>query len=316
MYHHPTKTSAQSSSSGRQQLDAIRRTGNQTTAGADALLNATSTRVAVPAHEQQQRQQPETQPKMTAAVLALCLSVGSVTYTVLSVLPYSGYMALHLMDKKTSKDNNPDTAAATGIALTTDTIGWYAGILSSAWHVGSACSASAWSRAADRYGRMTTLSLALVWSSLFSLAFGLASSSTAAPSSAFWLAVTWRFCGGLTGGGVIGIAKTLALETSPTKAQEAYVMKHLLKMWGWGYLIAPAVGGMLAEPLQQYSELHWDTDVWYVRLIQQFPFLLPNLISVGVGALALVAVAAFVTETLPKNTVRPLHNVPSDLWAH
>lgn len=224
---------------------------------------------------------------------ALCLAVLTVSYMLVSLFPYAAFMAIQL---------RPD------VNLDGENAGAYAGVIAGAFMIGRTLSSYAWGQAADTYGRVTCLSASLILSSLFSLAFGL--------STSFREAQLWRFLLGFANG-ILPISKTAVAELAGGDEElETRGMGLVLGMWGWGFLVAAASSGALAEPLKQYPDVHWlqNESRWYYRILEKFPFLLPNLVGTVFGLVALVAVNLFVTETLPKQSIRPLHHIPSYLW--
>lgn len=235
---------------------------------------------------------PPSVTEHTRSTLALSGSVFTVAYLLISVFPYAGFMAIQLLPEKLNEEN----------------AGLYAGLLASAFMVGRALSSYAWGQAADRYGRVTCLTLSLTLSSGLSLAFGL--------STSFKMALVWRFGLGVVNG-VLPIAKTAVSELAGDNRQlETRGMGLVMGMWGWGFLVSPAISGAVAEPLKQYPHLRWlqDENQWYYAVLQKFPFLLPNLVGALMGLLAAMAVSLFVTETLPKEIARSLHQIPGSLW--
>ena len=123
----------------------------------------------------------------TRATAALSLATFYFSFLFHSVFPYSGYMSIHLLPGKLNEEN----------------AGVYAGLLSSAAMLGRCLGESRWRRVADLYGRVTSLTVSLLLTSLLSLAFGL--------SGSYWLALTWRFLLGLANG-ILPIAKTTVSE--------------------------------------------------------------------------------------------------------
>lgn len=96
-------------------------------------------------------------------------------------------MAIHLLPGKFNEEN----------------VGVYAGLLSSAALLGRGLGENRWRRVADLYGRVTSLTVSLLLTSLLSLAFGL--------SGSYWVALTWRFLLGLANG-ILPIVKTTVSE--------------------------------------------------------------------------------------------------------
>jgi len=215
---------------------------------------------------------PSTPPasSLHATTAALCFCMLTHSYLLISVFPYSGFLAMHLLDLD-------ETEAAQ-----------YAGYLASSFMVGRACSSLALGRAADRYGRTTVLCTSLLLQFVFSLWFGFVRRS-------FLMALTIRFLLGFTNG-IMQVIKTLVSEIS-SKEDEARNMTFVIGMWGWGFLVSPAVAGALAEPVRQYPDSVW---IQESNFLQAFPFVLPNLLGAGLCLFAVLAIKLFVRETLPE----------------
>jgi len=240
--------------------------------------------------------QPPTAGQHLRSTLALCLAVLSVSYALISVFPYSGYMTIQLRQDAVLNEEN---------------VGLYAGLLASSFLTGRALSsyycALWWEQAADRYGRVPCLSGCLMLSSWLALAFGV--------STSYGLALTWRFLLGLSHGGILPIAKTAVSELAlGDKTLETRGMGRLMSMWGWGFFLAPAVSGVLADPRKQYPNAGWAREGALSDLLAKFPFCLPNFVGAALGFAALIAVNVWVEETLPQRKVRSLSHVPSDIW--
>ena len=208
-------------------------------------------------------------PSLRATTAALCLGMLTHSYLLISVFPYSGFLAMHLLDLD-------ETAASQ-----------YAGFLASSFMAGRAVTSLAWGRAADWYGRTTVLYTSLLLQCLFSLAFGLVRRSFAA-------ALVVRFLLGCSNG-IMGTIKTIVSEIS-TKEEEARTMTFVIGMWGWGFLASPAVAGALAEPIRQYPNVEW---IQQQDVLRRWPFLLPNLLGAALCMIAFVLIKLFVRETLP-----------------
>jgi len=118
----------------------------------------------------------------TLSTIALCLCTLTHSYLLISVFPYSGYLAIELIPSA-----NEENA------------GSYAGLIASTFMIGRAITSYGWGKAADVYGRTTVLFASLGFSCIFSLLFGLART--------FPLALIFRFMLGL-GNGMMGTAKT------------------------------------------------------------------------------------------------------------
>lgn len=212
----------------------------------------------------------------TAAALAFTMLVQS--YLLVSVFPYSGFMAMFLIP-----------------GLNEETAGSYAGLIASSFMVGRTCSSFQWGRAADMYGRIFVIRSSLILSAVFSIFFGLAPT--------FYTALFWRFVLGLCNG-LMGPIKTLVSEVSHgDQKKETRMMALVIGMWGYGFLINPAIGGYLSDPVKQYP----DAEIVEVLepTLKSSPFLLPNVVGCLMCLIAFVLVGHFVEETLPAEKMRP-----------
>jgi MFS family permease len=122
----------------------------------------------------------------TAAIIALSLCMLSQSWLLISVYPYSGFMAIDLIPE-----------------VNEENAGSYAGMIASSFMIGRALSSYGWGKVADIYGRKFVLFASLGLSCLFSVLFGTAST--------FGSALAWRFMLGLING-IVGTAKTTTSE--------------------------------------------------------------------------------------------------------
>ena len=213
------------------------------------------------------------------AIVALCACSLCNGFLMVSVFPYSGFMVLTLLPYTT-----PETA------------GTYAGFLAASFMAGRFVTAYEWGRLADIYGRVFVLQTALVLSAVFSILFG--------TSQTYTMAIIWRCCLGMTNG-MISAIKTSALEIGHgDEAKEKRAMGLVIGVRSYSYLLGPALGGFLAEPLQQYPNASWLQNGWWAPLLQRCPFLLPNLVVALICLSASLAVTLFLEETLPASKRR------------
>ena len=88
------------------------------------------------------------------------------------------------------------------------------------------------------------------------------------------------------------------------------MMAIVLGMWGYGFLINPAISGYLSDPIKQYP------DTEFVRIfgpvLEKFPFCLPNLVGSLFCLVGYVMNHKFVEETLPEEK-RQQFRLPSIL---
>jgi MFS family permease len=216
----------------------------------------------------------DNEPSYATSTAALCICMLSHSYLLISVFPYSGFMAIDLID-----------------TVNEENAGSYAGFIASAFMIGRAVTSFGWGKAADTYGRTSVLYASLGLSCFFSILFGL--------SPSFPAALAFRFCLGLSNG-IIGTVKTVISELADGDERlEARGMNIVLGMWGWGFLISPAIAGTLAEPIRQYPDVEWLQNGMLGEILSKHPFLLPNLLGAALCLVSLVTVSLFVKETLP-----------------
>ena len=76
--------------------------------------------------------------------------------------------------------------------------------------------------------------------------------------------------------------------------------------------MSPAISGALSEPLKQYPNSEFVQE--FHSLLNPFPFILPNIVSVIFCVIAIVAIYAYVPETLSKDKLRCPSDIPNDAW--
>lgn len=218
---------------------------------------------------------PPNDRSLAWTTVALCACMFTHSYLLISVFPYSGFLAIHLL-----KIQNEDDAAK------------YAGLIASAFMAGRACTSVLWGRAADRYGRIFALYTSLLLSAVFSLLFGLTKSFTAAMIIRFLLGMS---------NGIISTVKTMVSDVCSHDVKiESRMMNIVMGMWGWGFLISPVVSGFLAEPFKQFSDKSFIADDSILsQLLHEYPFLLPNLLGTFQCLMGTILAQFFVNETLP-----------------
>jgi MFS family permease len=225
------------------------------------------------------------EPSYATSTAALCICMLAHSYLLISVFPYSGFMVIDLID-----------------TVNEENAGSYAGFIASAFMIGRATTSFAWGKAADTYGRTSVLYASLGLSCFFSILFGL--------SPSFPAALAFRFCLGLVNG-IIGTIKTVVSELADGNERlEAQGMNIVMGMWGWGFLISPAISGAFADPIRQYPDAAWlQNGTVGEKLLRRHPFLLPNLLGAALCLIALATVALFVRETLPAEKRRNISSI-------
>ncbi|KAF4990257.1 hypothetical protein FGRMN_8564 [Fusarium graminum] len=162
----------------------------------------------------------------------------------------------------------------------------YAGLLVSAYAIAEALTSMGWGVLSDRVGRKPVVLFGLVGVALSSLIFGLAKS--------YWVALLARFVGGALNGNV-SVMQTMVAEMVklPEHEPKAYAVQPFV--WTLGGIIGSAMGGFLAQPAVFYPSV-FSKD----GLFGRYPYLLPNLVSVAVVAIAVIQGLFLLEETLVK----------------
>jgi MFS family permease len=168
-------------------------------------------------------------------------------------------------------------------------VGYLAGILGSAFSLGSLCGNFIWGLLADHIGRRKVLLFGLLGTAFSAALFGI--------SPNFWTAVFARFLWGLLNGN-IGVGKTYMAEIHDD-SNSARGMAIFGVIGGLGRTVGPSIGGFLAQPADRYPSLKG-------TIFETYPFALPSVIIV-VFCLFVFGVAYFeLTETL--SSYAPLLN--------
>ena len=205
-------------------------------------------------------------------IMILSLSLLCHSYLIISVFPYSGFMAIQLIEH-----------------VNHENAGSYAGLLASSFMIGRVGTSYLWGKVADSIGRKFVLCTSLLLSTALSLSFGLSTSFT-------WALFT-RFCMGLSNG-ILGTTKTLVSELAHgDDVLETKGMGVVLGMWGWGFLICPAISGILSEPVTQYPHYFSKTTFLY-SFLSKYPFILPNILGSILCLIAFLFVFFVIEETL------------------
>ncbi|KAM6576984.1 hypothetical protein CsatB_028821 [Cannabis sativa] len=182
-----------------------------------------------------------------------------------------------------------------GVAKKDEDIGYYAGVVGSAFMFGRFLTSIFWGMIADRYGRKPAMIFSTIAVIIFNTLFGL--------STKFWMAVSTRFLlGSLCG--TLGPLRAYVLEICNTKNQ-ALGMSIISTAWGIGLLIGPALGGFLAQPAEKFPKLFSKKS-----LFGRFPYFLPCLL-ISIFALGVTIVCRWMPETLHFHTKKDEENKKS-----
>jgi len=131
-------------------------------------------------------------------------------------------------------------------------------------------------------------------------------------SKTFGFALATRFWLGLCNS-IQSTAKTSVTEIAKGEEKlEARGTGLTIGMRGIGFLLSPALGGLLANPVKQYPE--WALTKRYEQILTHYPFLLPNLVGCALCMFSALAVQLFVEETLPEGQRRHVKYIAADIW--
>ena len=170
-----------------------------------------------------------------------------------------------------------------GITTDTTQISMYAGMLITSFAFAEFSTGVIWGRISDSIGRKPVLIMGLAGTALSMVLFGFATSLPAA--------LIARALGGLLNGNV-GVLQTTVAELVTSKKHQPRAYSIMPFVWCLGSIIGPAVGGALAMPCEAYPWL-FPPDTTFAR----HPFLLPNLVCVGVLLVGITIGVLFLEET-------------------
>ncbi|PKA48146.1 putative peptide/nitrate transporter [Apostasia shenzhenica] len=159
------------------------------------------------------------------------------------------------------------------VAKREEDIGFYAGFVGGAFMFGRTLTSVLWGMIADRYGRKPVIMISILSVMVFNTLFGL--------SGTFWMAVTTRALLGFLSG-LLGPIKAYSTEVC-RKEYQALGLSLVSTSRGIGFIVGPAIGGLLAQPAEKYPNI-FSKESFFGR----FPYFLPCF------CISLIAVSAFI----------------------
>ncbi|CAB9515556.1 Oxidation resistance protein 1 [Seminavis robusta] len=222
---------------------------------------------------------------VSGATASLCLAAITHTYLLFHCAPYVGYMSTMLPHQLHGR-------VARNVSV--DSVGWYAGLLGTAFTTGRCLSFVPWKiyrhsssagNSSSLAGVKNSLLLSLGLSAVCSLWFGLSRTYTSALLARFALGLS-NTLSGCVKRAAIDRGKQLREQHNTNAAiasreEELAPARVLAVMW-WGSALGPCLGGVLSTP--GFTSLSEDLPQW----IELYPFLLPNLVA---AALCLISMA-------------------------
>ncbi|KAJ2722673.1 hypothetical protein GGI07_003136, partial [Coemansia sp. Benny D115] len=162
-------------------------------------------------------------------------------------------------------------------------IAFYASLLFASFSVCQTMMVMYWGRLSDRIGRRPVMIIGLLGNLVSAVLFGM--------SKTFTAALLARSFNGLMAGNV-AVVKSVVAEISDS-TNRPRMMAMLPLMWNLGTVAGTAVGGLFADPANQYPRLFGNS-----KLFREYPYLLPCLIGCSVTTFGLVMGLFKFEETL------------------
>ncbi|KAJ1754203.1 hypothetical protein LPJ58_004772, partial [Coemansia sp. RSA 1591] len=162
-------------------------------------------------------------------------------------------------------------------------VSFYAGLLLSSYAICQAITIMYWGPLSDRIGRRPTLLMGLTGDLATFVLFGL--------SKSYKWAIITRSLNGLFAGNS-AVVKSVVAEISDD-SNRPRMMALLPLMWNIGAVAGSAIGGLLADPANQYPSIFGRFDI-----LRTYPYLLPCLVGSLTTTFGLVVGLFKLKETL------------------
>ncbi|KAJ3223537.1 hypothetical protein HDU81_009131 [Chytriomyces hyalinus] len=163
-------------------------------------------------------------------------------------------------------------------------VGFYVGFIASAFSLAQFCTSLCWGWISERTGRKPVLLIGLLGNAISLLLFGQAHTLQAAITSRM-------LCGMLNGN--VGICKCIIGEvTDSTNQSEGFSLINI--MWSLGTIFGPMIGGLLANPVEQYPGVFGSC-----VFLKENPYFLPCFVSALVSFTGFIVTAVLLEETNP-----------------
>ncbi|SGY79791.1 BQ5605_C008g05223 [Microbotryum silenes-dioicae] len=177
-----------------------------------------------------------------------------------------------------------------GLTDQPERIGYYAGLIESLFALTMFTTVLTWGRLSDRIGRKPVMLIGLSGLTLSVVLFGIQKS--------FLGLVLCRMVGGALNGNVAVIKSIVAELTDASNQARAF--SYLPLAWSMGSIIAPIIGGSLAEPARQYPNTFGRYSFFH-----ESPYFLPCFVAALFPFCGFLIGFFFLKETLPSRTTTP-----------
>ncbi|OAA72314.1 Major facilitator superfamily transporter [Cordyceps fumosorosea ARSEF 2679] len=167
-------------------------------------------------------------------------------------------------------------------------VGFYSGLIESLFSAVQVCVLIAWGRLADRLGRRPVLLASLAGMAVGPALFGLA---TSIPQM-----ILFRCVAGVFSGSTL-IIRTMIADHCAGGGHGPRAFSWFAFAGNVGILIGPIIGGLLADPAEQYPG--WFGGSTFLR---RFPYAAPGFAVSAIAVTGVVACFFFLEETLDKTT--------------
>ncbi|KAK0673344.1 major facilitator superfamily domain-containing protein [Cercophora samala] len=176
----------------------------------------------------------------------------------------------------------PEMIASFGVEK--NEVARWAGFTGAIFSISQSCTAVAWGRASDKFGRKPIILIGLLSTMICFLVWGM---STSLP-----MAITARAIMG-SGNGNVGIIRTMVAEMVPERVLQPKAFSLMPLVWSIGSVFGPAFGGFFAQPAKQFPNVFGD-----IEFFKRYPFALPNIMACCVFFVSFMTGLLFLKETL------------------
>ncbi|KAG8737783.1 hypothetical protein FRC10_007810 [Ceratobasidium sp. 414] len=220
--------------------------------------------------------QPPRTPVPKLQLLSVCVSRVAEPIAYSQIFPYVNQMVWEL-----------------GVTDNPKKIGFYSGIIDSAFAFAQLFTVYTYGSLSDRIGRKPVILFGTFGVSLCAALFGL--------SSSFIHMVGARTLAGLLSGYVAVLHSVLGEMTDATNQAAVYPIYSLC--YPIGTFIGPLIGGALAQPNKNIPHL---IPTFLRSLFEKYPYLLPSGVAAAIAAISFTFALTFMKETLPSKVRRKL----------